>query len=317
LDDSNKLQLFPPGWTGFGGHEEPAVFFAVNSEMGPQRQSVSRFAGIGSFYNAGLPDDPDRALVTVVRAAANGKLDGNEIELLTRITDADAKGLRLQFDIEAWNAFSRLVTESGEAAFDVKVEIDAGSGYESLVDLGRQSTGRVLLLPEARDAMINGNDAANRTTVDLVAPDVAIPAGAKMRIRFITAEDETAGTGGWFFGLDNLSLQLSPQPGDASGDRSVDFDDFVRLANHFAMPGTWGDGDFDLDGIVAFPDFVILAQNFQALGEDTAITSVPEPSCASMMLIAASIIPVMVSRRNIVFFIAWSEPTSPGRAASN
>jgi hypothetical protein len=63
--------------------------------------------------------------------------------------------------------------------------------------------------------------------------------------------------------------------GDADLNGTVDFPDFVSLANHFGQAGGWGDGDFDLSGDVQFPDFVILANNFgKASG---AMAAVPEP----------------------------------------
>ena len=52
-------------------------------------------------------------------------------------------------------------------------------------------------------------------------------------------------------------------PGDIDGDGTVQFPDFVILANNFGktVPANTL-GDLDGDGIVQFPDFVILANNF-------------------------------------------------------
>jgi hypothetical protein len=51
--------------------------------------------------------------------------------------------------------------------------------------------------------------------------------------------------------------------GDANGDASVDFEDFLQLSNNFGkQQASWVDGDFDDDGEVAFADFLLLAAQF-------------------------------------------------------
>ena len=52
--------------------------------------------------------------------------------------------------------------------------------------------------------------------------------------------------------------------GDANGDGSVNFLDFLALANNFgdSVEGGAEDGDFDFDGVVSFLDFLALANNF-------------------------------------------------------
>jgi len=65
--------------------------------------------------------------------------------------------------------------------------------------------------------------------------------------------------------------------GDANLDGRVDFDDLVRLAQHYNMTGrTWADGDFTGDGKVDFNDLVKLAQNYNASVPGTAPAS-PAP----------------------------------------
>ncbi len=70
----------------------------------------------------------------------------------------------------------------------------------------------------------------------------------------------------WF---ENRSATDEPDPierlpGDATGDRVVDFVDFLILSSNFgkAEDAVWEDGDYDGDGVVAFTDFLILSQNF-------------------------------------------------------
>lgn len=59
----------------------------------------------------------------------------------------------------------------------------------------------------------------------------------------------------------NLRARL---PGDATGDRRVDLNDFIVLRNHFGDTGdtTFDDGDFNRDGTVDLQDFTILRNNF-------------------------------------------------------
>jgi hypothetical protein len=55
-------------------------------------------------------------------------------------------------------------------------------------------------------------------------------------------------------------------PGDANGDRSVDFGDLVVLAqNYNATTSDYAKGDFNHDGKVDFNDLVTLAQNYGAV----------------------------------------------------
>jgi uncharacterized delta-60 repeat protein len=62
--------------------------------------------------------------------------------------------------------------------------------------------------------------------------------------------------------------------GDATGDRAVDFNDLVRVAQNYNGNGkSWADGDFTGDGVVDFNDLVILAQRYN--------TSLPAPSAAA------------------------------------
>ena len=72
-------------------------------------------------------------------------------------------------------------------------------------------------------------------------------------------------------GGDNYSVPLFKFAGDANRDRTVDFNDLVKLAQNYNTAGgmTWADGDFTGDGNVDFNDLVMLAQNYN--------TSFPAP----------------------------------------
>jgi len=62
---------------------------------------------------------------------------------------------------------------------------------------------------------------------------------------------------------DAILAQLGHLLGDIEGDGSVDFGDFLGLADNFGETDqSYVDGDLDLDGIIGFSDFLILADNF-------------------------------------------------------
>ena len=50
--------------------------------------------------------------------------------------------------------------------------------------------------------------------------------------------------------------------GDTNGNRTVDFTDFMTLAQHYAKQGDASDGDFDSNMFVDFRDLLLLAQNY-------------------------------------------------------
>ncbi len=84
-----------------------------------------------------------------------------------------------------------------------------------------------------------------------------------------------------------IRLILTP-PGDATNDGSVQFDDFVILAEYFGADGVDGEqGDFDGDGQVQFPDFVLLANNFGTT--PSSASTVPEPMPLLLLLLGVAI----------------------------
>jgi hypothetical protein len=65
-----------------------------------------------------------------------------------------------------------------------------------------------------------------------------------------------------------------PLPGDANGDRKVDFSDLLILAQNYGKTGqSFATGDFNGDGVVGFPDLLILAQNY---GRTSTVASLAE-----------------------------------------
>ncbi len=77
-------------------------------------------------------------------------------------------------------------------------------------------------------------------------------------------------------GIEILPTEVTASlPGDIDGDGTVQFSDFVILANTFGQNVPPGSGaDLDGDGAVQFSDFVILADNFGR----TAALSAPSPA---------------------------------------
>ena len=71
--------------------------------------------------------------------------------------------------------------------------------------------------------------------------------------------------------------------GDTDLNGSVDFLDFLALANGFGMSDTgWTGGDFDGSGSTDFLDFLTLANNFGKSA--TVATAIPEPTSRVLML---------------------------------
>jgi hypothetical protein len=96
--------------------------------------------------------------------------------------------------------------------------------------------------------------------------------------------------------------------GDTNLDAKVNGTDFDIMATNFnqAVTNGWDQGDFNYDGKVNGNDFVLLADNFNQFASQSAVssadsaaldsfaaangislTSVPEPTCAAISLIAA------------------------------
>jgi len=96
--------------------------------------------------------------------------------------------------------------------------------------------------------------------------------------------------------------------GDANLDGKVNGADFTLMATNFNDSGrTWDEGDFNYDGDVNGSDFVILTDNFNQYASQSAtsaadlsaldafaqanginLTAVPEPACATIILLTAA-----------------------------
>jgi glucose/arabinose dehydrogenase len=74
-------------------------------------------------------------------------------------------------------------------------------------------------------------------------------------------------------------------PGDANGDRQVNFEDFLIVSDNFASEGGWTMGNFDSDNRVMFSDFLALSSNFGVNLVPAFAAPVPEPSCWLLLLV--------------------------------
>jgi len=72
--------------------------------------------------------------------------------------------------------------------------------------------------------------------------------------------------------------------GDADGNGTVEFGDFLILSSNFGTQGNWPKGDFDGDSDIAFADFLLLSKNF---GNSAAaqVANAPEPNCGWLLFV--------------------------------
>lgn len=103
---------------------------------------------------------------------------------------------------------------------------------------------------------INNRGITNEATVTATLPDGTV----------VSDSDE------FYYAITTPIEQCVPSPGDADGDGTVDFPDFLILSSNFNEEvDSHTEGDFNCDGIVDFADFLILSGNF---GKTVPINSV-------------------------------------------
>ena len=77
-------------------------------------------------------------------------------------------------------------------------------------------------------------------------------------------------------------------PGDVNQDGTVNFSDLLGLAQNYGKQNaTLADGDFNLDGTVGFADLLLLVQDYGQMSMQVALSPVPEPAAAGVLLLAA------------------------------
>jgi hypothetical protein len=229
--------------------------------------------------NAGEDQSADRALAIHLPARSP---TGETIQFLADTPATDANAFQLAFDIEAWDAGR--VTALGEAAFDATIEVDSGAGFSLLADLGRVTTGEVLDPPSG--AFLNGNLDANRISYDSGLIEASIPANSRLRLQWAASD---GATGGWVFGLDNVSFTLlgdEIQLGDMNLDDDVnglDVDPFV----HALLSGPYQpEADMNDDQVVNGLD----VDPFVAALVGGGTQQIPEPSTLLLSIVALSVV---------------------------
>jgi hypothetical protein len=89
-------------------------------------------------------------------------------------------------------------------------------------------------------------------------------------------------------------LLLQTLAGDTNLDRTVNFDDLLRMAQNYGASGrTWFDGDADYNGTVDFDDLLVLAQNYggSVSVQETALLTEMSATLASDWALAVSLAP--------------------------
>jgi hypothetical protein len=149
---------------------------------------------------------------------------------------------------------------------------------------------------------VSGDPATNAATTNATYSIVSGTGGSAnatlvMPIQF-TLTTDIMGLGQGVFNFNGtMTARATARPGDANFDGTVNLLDFNTLAANFgATPNTsWLVGDFNFDHAIDLLDFNILAQNF---GTSAAPASVPEPSCALLLLSGVAASAAMCRRRN-------------------
>jgi hypothetical protein len=154
----------------------------------------------------------------------------------------------------------------------------------------------------------NGTDPEGGPDGIFALPLVFSSSGAASSEPFFLLLGKNASTGN-LSDAATLAIKTLLLPGDANGDRLVNFSDFQRLELGFGKTDAYpSDGDFDFNGVVDRDDFKILYDNMgqrlmgqapPAIGAEGVLAdsaAVPEPGALAMM---ALVFCVGVSRRRL------------------
>ncbi len=129
-------------------------------------------------------------------------------------------------------------------------------------------------------------------SVGIISSTAGASTNPKTAIGYAEATDVLGPVGGPFSGqtADGTTVLLRyTLSGDANLDKTVNLDDFTRLAAGFGVSTIWSGGDFNYNGSVTLDDFTALAANFgRTLAADLPRGSaVPEPATLSLLAGAA------------------------------
>jgi autotransporter-associated beta strand protein len=185
-------------------------------------------------------------------------------------------------------------TIGGDGSTDGPIDVYAGGVIDPSsssvpgVGIGSLSAGIVALRPNSTakiEVGTGGSDAINSTSaIDLyggtlaLSPVLNVAIADSTRRTILHADGILNGKFGTITGIlmtngralavtyDAKNVYVTAaQPGDATLDGKVDFQDLVRLAQNYADTATgrtWSIGDFTGDGKTQFSDLVVLAQNY-------------------------------------------------------
>jgi PEP-CTERM motif len=88
----------------------------------------------------------------------------------------------------------------------------------------------------------------------------------------------------------NCILVRATLPGDLDGNNKVDAADYLRLTNHYDVPGTYtyADGDLDGNGVINYGDYIVLVNHYflswpSGLGGGGGV---PEPASIALLCFA-------------------------------
>jgi probable HAF family extracellular repeat protein len=165
--------------------------------------------------------------------------------------------------------------DSGGAAYGINnANQVVGSAYNASGD-------QVGMIYE-RGQMLDLNTLIDQTTGWNIDSAIAIS-----NTGVILAEADNSNVDPDGFGWGHAVL-LSPLPGDANLDGTVDINDLTIVLSNYGKTGaTWFDGDFTGSGTVDINDLTIVLANYDQTVGAAGIKAVPEPSCVVLLGISA------------------------------
>jgi hypothetical protein len=176
---------------------------------------------------------------------------------------------------EPWRVNDEWAPSISSQAFDVRAgrSLTIRFNEDVIIDSAAIRVTNVTTSTDVSDADVHWSyDPVTRRLTVAVGDASSPPADGNYRLTFLTGHvADLAGNGI----PTDLSLYFFILAADANHDRSVDFNDLVKLAQNYNTSGgkTFAQGDFNGDGAVDFNDLVLLAQRYN--------TTLPAPAPAA------------------------------------
>ena len=164
----------------------------------------------------------------------------------------------------------------------------ATTATASITDGASLTTLNVDALSLAAGSTLNINKNALLATISPNDTRLAILAGK------IISSSTSAATGvGYIDAGAGKTRVLYTKLGDATLDRTVNFDDLIKLAQAYNSTSgkVWADGDFTYDGAVNFDDLIKLAQNYNSTLAGVTLPASVSSDFASDWALAQSLVP--------------------------